>query len=187
MTEDLATKDLKKRVGKIGFIVLVAILILSGSVLFALVKNGISVYAVSGDSMEPTFSDKDSLVISQKKDVDYDQVVFFTKPAKWSRYADNDITLVKRMTALPGDVLEYDGKVFTVNGEVVYDVEKENYDCSAGEVGYKHVLTNKEIFVTGDNAAVSLDSRRVFCDGDSEDMFVPRQVIKNYGEVVFQF
>lgn len=185
--EDLATKDLKKRVKKTGIIIFIGILILSGAVLFTLINKGISLYAVSGSSMEPTFSDKDSLVVSQQKNVESEQIVFFNKPSKWNSYADNDITLVKRIQAVPGDTLEFDGVNFIVNGNKIYNIEDNDYECDAGEKGYKHTLTNKEIFVTGDNAHNSLDSRRIFCDGDTEDIFVPYQSIKNYGEVVFKF
>jgi len=187
MSEDLATKDLKKRIRKIAVILIIAVLILSGAVLFALIKNGISLYAVSGDSMEPTFSDKDSLIISQERNVSKNQIVFFEKPEKWDNYADNDITLVKRIAAVPGDTLRYQDGIFTVNGDEVYNIEENNYECQNGTSNYEHTLTNRELFVLGDNAQVSLDSRRIFCDGDEKDMFVPRNSIKNYGEVVFKF
>lgn len=187
MAKDLASKDLKKRVAKIGFVIIVVIAVLSGSLLFAIVKNGISLYAISGDSMEPTFSNKDSVIISQGDGVEHGQLVFFSKPQKWSKYADQDMTLVKRIVAVEGDTVKYDGKVFTVNGEIIYDVAAEGYECSAGDKNYEHTLTNRELMVFGDNAEVSLDSRRVFCDGDSEDMYVPKISIKNYGEVVFKF
>lgn len=187
MSKDLATKDLRKRVLKVALIVLVIVLVFSGAVLFALVRNGVSLYAVSGESMEPTFSDKDSLIITQEDHVAFNQIVFFDKPDVWDEYADNDMTLVKRIVAVPGDTLTYDGTTFAVNGIEFYNTEENGYECDAGDAEYSHVLTDKEIFVTGDNANKSLDSRRIFCDGNSDDMYVPYQSIKNYGEVVYQF
>lgn len=186
-SDDLATKDLKKRVTKIVFILLVVILVVGGAIFTALVKNGISLYAISGNSMEPTFSDRDSIVLQQKSTVEKDDIIFFNKPREWDKYAPTGTTLVKRITAVPGDVLEYDGKVFTVNGEEVFDTEESSYECENGERDYSHRLTNKEVFVMGDNALNSLDSRRVFCDGDTEDIFVQFKYVRNYGEVVFEF
>lgn len=186
-TDDLATRNLKKRAAKIGFVLLIVVLVLAGAVFTALIRNGVSLYAISGDSMEPTFSHKDSVVLQQAKSVEKDHIIFFEQPKSWNTYVSVDHLLVKRIVAVPGDVLEYDGNVFTVNGDEVFNVSESEYECSMGDDEYSHTLTNKEIFVMGDNYTNSLDSRRVFCDGDAEDMYVPVRSVSNYGEVVFKF
>lgn len=186
-TDDIATRNLKKRAAKIGFVLLIVILVLGGAIFTALVKNGISLYAISGNSMEPTFSDKDSVVLQQASAIEQDQIIFFHQPKKWDRYVKTDHILVKRVIAVPGDVLEYDGKAFMVNGEEVFNVEETGYECLNSTVDYSHELLGSEVFVMGDNHSNSLDSRRVFCDGDIDDIFVPVRSVSNYGEVIFEF
>lgn len=186
-SDDMATRDLKNRVAKIGFVLLVVVLVLGGAVFFSLVKNGISLYAISGSSMEPTFSHKDTVVLQQGSKVEKDQIIFFNKPGSWDRYTSPESVLVKRVVAVPGDDLAYDGTTFTVNDEPVFNVKELGYECAAGDDEYSHTLTNKEIFVMGDNSSNSLDSRRIFCDGDTEDIFIPFRNVSNYGKVVFEF
>lgn len=184
---DLATKDLKKRLTKIGSIALIIIVVFSVCVVATLIIQRVSVFAISGSSMEPTFEDRQSVVLKQSKTVNHGEIVFFKKPKSWSDYVDRDTTLVKRIVAVPDDTLAFDGEKFTVNGTTVYELSENNYECSAGEKKYKHVLTNKEIFAMGDNPNHSLDSRRIFCDGEIDKMFIPRQSIVDYGQVVFKF
>lgn len=186
-TNDLATRDLKRRIFKVGFVLLIAVLILGGAIFTALVRNGISLYAISGNSMEPTFSDKDSVILQQADKIGKDQVIFFDQPNKWNDYVKNDHILVKRVIAVPGDVLSFDGTSFSVNDEEIFNVKDNEYECSSAPKDYSYELSNKEIFVMGDNHSNSLDSRRIFCDGDVEDAFVPVQSVRNYGEVIFEF
>ena len=74
-----------------------------------------------------------------------------------------------------------------MNDEEVFNVKDNGYECSSAPKDYSYELSNKEIFVMGDNHSNSLDSRRIFCDGDVEDAFVPVQSVRNYGEVIFEF
>lgn len=146
---------------------------------------GLSFFSVSGDSMEPTLRSGQSVVLHQQRYIGAGQVVFFTKPSAWSDYAVGaHTTLVKHVVAAPGDTVTFDGKVFAVNGREVFDVASSGYQCTAGQVGYSHVLSDTQIMVMGDNAAVSLDSRRIFCDGKADTMFIPYRNVVGYGNVV---
>lgn len=184
--DDLATKDLKKIIKIIIIIVVIAVLVLCTSVILIMNIFRISLFSISGDSMEPTFKDRNSVIIKQDKSVAHDQIVFFKKPSSWSDYAHDD-TLVKRVIAVPGDVLSYDGKDFKVNNETVYNISKDNYECGQGDKNYSHVLTDKELFVMGDNALHSLDSRRIFCDGEEKNMYIPYRDVIDHGHVLFKF
>lgn len=178
--KDLASKDLAKKVRK--GVIIAALSIVSLGIMLVIVINiiGISVFAVNGSSMEPNFHDGDTVVLDQVDGVVHGQLVFFSKPKSWDDYAGDGYTLMKRIAARPGDTLSYDGTSFMIDGEVIYDGTEDKYECAAGEVGYEHQLTNKELFVMGDNANHSLDSRRIFCDGNAENMFVGyRDIIDN--------
>lgn len=184
---DLATKDLTKSLTKIGSIALILIVVFSVCVVATLIIQRVSIFAISGSSMEPTFEDRQSVILKQSKTVNHDEIVFFKKPKSWSDYVDHDTTLVKRIVAVPNDKLTFDGKDFKVNGESVYKLSEDGYECDAGNKNFEHVLTDKEIFAMGDNPNHSLDSRRIFCDGGVDKMFIPHQSIVDYGKVVFKF
>lgn len=187
MTSDLASQDLQKKLIKIGTIVVIAIVVFSVSILSALIIQRVSIFAISGNSMEPTLHDHDSVILKQSDSVIKGEIVFFRKPSVWDEYVDHNVTLVKRIAATPGDTLSFDGESFLVNDQKIYSLADENYECEAGEIGYSHKLTDKQIFVLGDNANHSLDSRRIFCDGNSEDIFVARNNIVDYGQIILIF
>lgn len=183
---DKSSKALRKRfIGAGGLIILFSV-ILGGAVLVFLFNARVSIFAINGDSMEPTFSNGDSIVLKQEKQINPDQIMVFTKPSKWEYMGDDPVPLVKRVAAVAGDTIEFDGKSFFVNGESVYDLSAD-YVCDAGEVGYSHTLDKTQVFVMGDNAEASLDSRRIFCDGNAEDMFVPYRSMVDYGNVQLVF
>lgn len=181
---DLATKDLKSRAKKVGFWFILLTFVMSLVILIVIVQNKISFFAIMGDSMEPTLSDRDSVILQQERNVEKEQIIFFNKPSGWSDYVDRETALVKRISATPNDILTYNGKEFQVNGETIYSTEENNYECEAGDKNYKYQLTSSDLFVTGDNAKSSLDSRRIFCDGNADDMFVKKHNVINYGKIV---
>jgi signal peptidase I len=185
---DLASKDLTQRVKKAIFWIIGVGLILSVGIMVFLFTAKISIFAISGSSMEPLLQDRDSVVIRQEKNVERDQIFVFDMPRSW-KYADENKTLIKRVAAVPGDLLEYDGQSFFVNGEPIYHTSQEGfkYECEAGEEGYSHILTKSEIFALGDNAPVSLDSRRIFCDGDSKNMYIQQRNMVDYGNIILKF
>lgn len=203
---DLATKDFRRRLKKFGFWFILLTLTMSAVITYSLVNSGLSFFAVSGISMEPTLKNGSSVILQQEEDVRRNQIIFFNKPSSWSDYVDTNVTLVKRIVAIPGDTLSYRDGIFYVNDDPFYNTVADNYDCSAfnktlgnksGDAGstnidsndesvyeYSHILSKSEIFVTGDNAHHSLDSRRVFCDGSPETSFVPHMSVKDYGRII---
>lgn len=184
---DLATKNIKKKAKKIIKIVGISILFAAAIVFAIFTGLKFSFFSISGNSMEPYLSNGDSIIIKQDKGVERDQLFFFTKPSEWKDYKDPERILVKRIAATGGDTLKYDGKAFTVNDEVVYDTEKENYECSAGNPNYEYTLAQNQILVFGDNAKESLDSRTIFCDGNENDIFVTKKDYLDYGTLYKKF
>ena len=165
---------------------LLAVVLVAAGVMFGLPALGFSVWSVSGPSMEPTFRDGSILMLKSSGDsVARGDVVVIDRPSSWhvvqtsvAGSDKNDITdktnkslgarlsrsaLLKRAVAVPGDILSFNGKAFLVNGSVVYSTADNDYECSALPAGWSHRLSADELFVMGDNARVSLDSRKVVC------------------------
>lgn len=122
-------------------------------VLFVLFRFVIGLSVIGGDSMEPHLLDGD--------------VVFYSRIGR--SYAEGDVIsirvpsgeyYVKRVIARGGDVVDIkDGSVF-VNG-VELDEPWANGDTlrESGAVIYPYKVREGNLFVLGDNRAVSMDSR----------------------------
>lgn len=144
-------------------------------------------FSVSGSSMEPTLKNGNAILVSEPKSPVRNELIMFRKPQTWKYLNETNDILVKRAVAVPGDTLSYNGAAFFVNGKKVFDVAKTGYDCPLGEAGYSHKLKSGEVFAFGDNWKVSLDSRRVFCDGHTDNSFVPEKLWTYYGSVRWKF
>lgn len=192
---------------------LLAVVLLAAGVMFGLPALGFSVWSVSGTSMEPTFRDGSILMLKSSGDsVVRGDVVVIDRPSSWhvvqasvTGSDKNDSTdktskslgarlsrfaLLKRAVAVPGDTLSFDGKAFLVNGDVVYSTADNDYECNALSAGWSHRLSADELFVMGDNARVSLDSRRVICTvgPDSEvSSFLSVSGVHAHGSSVFNW
>lgn len=115
---------------------------------------------VSGQSMEPTLQDGDSLLIEK---VSYR----FSSPKRFDiivfpyQYGDNQF-FIKRIIGLPGESIriDIDGNIY-VDGEIL----KEGYGAEVildpGRAETEVVLGEDEYFVMGDNRNHSMDSRDI--------------------------
>ena len=209
---DRASRGVLVRAGSVATGLLAVILIAAG-VMFGLPALGFSVWSVSGTSMEPTFRDGSILMLKSSGDsVARGDVVVIDRPSSWHvvqtsvTISDkNDSTdktskslgarlsrsaLLKRAVAVPGDTLSFNGKAFLVNGNVVYSTADNDYECSALPAGWSRKLSADELFVMGDNARVSLDSRKVVCTvgPDSEvSPFLSVSGVHAHGSSVFNW
>jgi signal peptidase I len=112
---------------------------------------------VSGESMYPTLSDGDSLIVDK---ISYQ----FVDPARFDiivfpfRYQENTF-YIKRIIGLPGETVQIsDGKIY-INGKLL----KEDYGYelieNPGLASSPITLGQDEYFVLGDNRNNSTDSR----------------------------
>ena len=119
---------------------------------------------VEGDSMEPTLSDGDSIIIQRlsyyySNPKRYD-VVVFPVTGMDQNGKDVDTYYVKRVIGLPGETVQIvDGKV-EINGKALTD---DKYCLSkildSGNAEQPVTLGEDEYFVLGDNRNMSTDSR----------------------------
>ena len=111
---------------------------------------------VDGDSMLPTLKDGDRIYISTS----------FYKPG----YADvigigrasEDVSMIKRVIALPGDVVDinFQSHLITVNNRVITETYRVADAISVeGDIPFPLKVPEDAVFVLGDNRNDSLDSR----------------------------
>jgi signal peptidase I len=116
-------------------------------------------FMVSGPSMDPTFGDKDYLIVDE---ISYrfekpkrGEVIIFKRPEE-NKY------LIKRIIGLPGETVELLGNTATIKntehpeGFVLDQMFIVN---NKSEPQKTFVLDNNHYFVLGDNRPVSYDSR----------------------------
>ncbi len=112
---------------------------------------------VEGDSMEPTLSDGERMLVTRGYGAPRrgDVVVFH---ARYKSGQEDD--LIKRVVAVPGDRVSVSGGIATVNGlpELNYDYYPDPGDRVVLD---ETVVPAGQLFVLGDNRPVSLDSRRI--------------------------
>lgn len=108
----------------------------------------VAVFYVSGESMESTIHDKDTLIVAKtSRGIEYgDIVVVYSSQLKKN--------LCKRVIGLEGDEIVFKGGTVYRNGAVLN--ESFNYDTITS--GTYRVGKN-EVFVLGDNRNNSTDSR----------------------------
>lgn len=162
-------------------------LVLFSLVIILFINNHVSYFVIDGSSMEPTYKSGNALVVTKEKKIANNQMVFFNKPDSWNYSGDNQVLLSKRISASPGDRLDYDGNSFKVNGNIIFSTNQQQYPCNKGMKGYSHILKDNEIWVTGDNYSVSLDSRRIFCQGLSDDSYITTDEVLDHGRVLLKW
>ena len=133
---------------------------------------------VDGESMLPTFEEKNKVVVSKLTSIDRFDMVVFDAP-------DDSVLYIKRVIGLPGDTIEVKDEVLYVNGKAYneeyvnreYDGEIVTGDFTLEEMTGSTKVPEGSYFVMGDNRLRSKDSRTFG--------FISEETIE--GEVKFRF
>lgn len=141
------------------FLELVKLVILAG-ITIGLVRYFLfKPFIVKGQSMEPSFTEKDYLIIDEityrLRDPKRGEVIVFASPVSSDHY-------LKRVIGLPGERVKIEGnKVIVYNDEHPQGVVMNEYYLTEETPGSVSVtLGQQQYFVMGDNRDASYDSRR---------------------------
>lgn len=125
------------------------IVVVVGTLLFALFRFVIGAKPVSGVSMYPTLEDGDFVIFSRvDRSFQYGDVVALQLPT-----GEN---YVKRIVALGGDTVNIVDGIFYRNGEAIDDMLTLEED---GGLVFPLVVPEGDVFTLGDNRTESIDSR----------------------------
>ncbi|UTH14970.1 signal peptidase I [Macrococcus equipercicus] len=145
-------------------------LLVALSVYFLITNFLMVIYTISGDSMFPTFKDKEKVIVSKisktLNHIDRGDVIVF--------HANREDDYIKRLVGLPGDKVVYKDDVLYINGrKVEEEYLDENKIAKKGELLTENftvkelinsdgtdIIPKNKYLVLGDNREISIDSRR---------------------------
>lgn len=120
---------------------------------------------VEGESMEPTLSDGDTVIIQRlsyyfSNPKRFDVVVF---PVNYEDSEEQDTYYIKRVIGLPGETVQIiDGSVYINGSKLANDKYALSDILEAGIAEKQLVLGDNQYFVMGDNRNMSTDSRNSY-------------------------
>jgi signal peptidase I len=177
----------------------VARIFLIAFIIFILSRQVFQNYVVSGISMEPTFYNNDFLIVNKLtyKSMNTAWIPFLDRESMEIRNAlkIGDIIvftqgrrdLVKRIAAMPGQIIQINEGLVTVDGIPIqkFEVNKNTIIFLEPDFFEKTIVPEGKVFVLGDNKNFSNDSRFLgFIDmqnivGKTQLIYWPRDRINN--------
>ena len=131
---------------------------------------------VSGDSMAPTLSNGDRVILNRAAVVfgtmRAGDIVAFPYPNNPSEY------YIKRVIGVSGDVVDLVGGSFYVNGEPLADAFSHDMVWSTGNVAFPVTVEEGRVFVLGDNRNESKDSRNTSVGTISDQDILGRVLVR---------
>lgn len=165
------TKDVVKEI--VSWIAVILLAFVIGGLIR---RFGIMTIQVDHSSMYPTCHDGDKVLINRMAYIvdepdRGDIVVYIQEHGKYGMWIDalpvvnpGEINYIKRIVAIEGDTISFDGGKVYLNGELLEEEYlKEDLITMAGAAGDTIVVPEGHVFVMGDNRIVSIDSRSFGC------------------------
>jgi signal peptidase I len=149
----------QKSISKLDFMIVIVIMsiifLMQGSML--ILKTGLRVSTVSGQSMEKTLKDSSKLLLigPDLKGIKRGDIVSILA----TDGNDERMNIMKRVIALPNEVIQIQGDKVYINYELLDEPYAYYDDLSDDFVTI--ALGEDEYFVMGDNRLHSLDSRHI--------------------------
>ncbi len=133
---------------------------------------------VSGQSMENTLHDGDTLIISAiTRNIEYGDVVVISQPNAYSK------VLIKRVIAVGGQTVKFDYKNGTVavDGEILNEPYIKEYMKTPLLMKSEYIVPEGKLFVMGDNRNHSADSRDMGV-GMIDENYIVGKVLYKFGD-----
>jgi len=144
--------------------------------MFLIIHFAVQNYRVDGQSMEPTLHDQELILVDKASYLfhppERGDVIVFHYPL------DPHVDYVKRIVAVPGDIISVVGETVTVDGVRLNEpyINKDDPGNPFSPIRNSIVPSN-DYFVMGDNRGNSSDSRQW--------SFVPRQNIVGKAAIIY--
>lgn len=136
-----------------------------------------SILHVRGDSMFPTYQDKDVIFLNKQKEIETNDIAVFLSPESW-RSGGNKF--IKRILAKEGDLVHITNETLSVNGESVANITNKRCGLDTEE---EFKVGKNKILMVGDNHSSSNDSLTQFCNGNEEFLIDESEVLFSGKEI----
>lgn len=149
------------------------------AVLAYYLTSNMAILHINGQSMFPTYSDGDVVLMRKQEKKNYEDIVVFASPESWTSDLESK-DFIKRLVAKEGDTVRYEDNYVTVNGENPIFIDRDFCELLEAEV----TLGENQYFVMGDNISNSNDSLTQLCL-NNEEFYIHESSILSSGYELF--
>jgi signal peptidase I len=118
---------------------------------FYVSRNLLVVFPIDGDSMEPTISSGDNVLLFKAENLEYDDIIVFYVP-------DEDRYLVKRVIGLPDDKID-----------IKYDSETDSYHIYRNDECLEEDYINEPMSSSYGTLSLTVPEGKIFFLGDNRN------------------